>query len=287
MLKVLFLLNLVFIHLALADVYPDTINQRRELTAAEQQHLLHLGMVGQPGCSASALTPDTIITAEHCIELGVDGFDLSLTKGYFEFDTTQTFTVITQKKIVKPVDVSSHYANDVMILKIKWTNGAAPTSLRYPHELVNSESQLKFGIDSDASRLFALGYPHDLDRRATYSYGYLKDKDLKKRSAGKVDPYTHDQTLESLYLKVNIPLTHGNSGGPIYTENFKLVGIVDAGSLTSDLEKESPDYNSQNPLFWNHVGALYFLYPQMKSLQAIFPNGINPDVSDSGEWIGK
>lgn len=281
-------------NLAYADVYPDTINQRLELSAEDKQHLLHLGELGKGGCSASALTPDTLITAEHCLELQADGkFDLTLAKGYFELDPTQTFQMVTQvsknskTKLIKPLDVSSHYANDVMIVKIKWTSGSAPSMLRYPHAMANTESQLKIGTtDSEATKLFALGYPHDLDRRATHSWGYLRGTQLWPRTGAAVDPYTHDRTLESLYLKINVPLIGGNSGGPIYTDDYKLVGIVHGGSLTNDTEKLSADFNSQTPKFWNEVGALYFLYPQMKTLQTLFPDGVNPNVNEAGEWIG-
>jgi len=272
MLNVLLLLNLLMANLAFANIYPDTINQRRPLNGEEKQHLLHLGDFGVGGCSASALTPDTIITAEHCYEL---------TSGYFELDPSQTF------KVLKKLDVSSHYANDVMILKVRWTAGSAPTLLLYPQKLANTESQLKFGSDAEATKLFSIGYPHDLEKRGTYSSGFLKSSKLYPRS-GMKDPYTQDYTKEALFLKVNVPLINGNSGGPVYTDDYKLVGIVSNGTApTSDAEMKLPEFNSQNPKYWNEIGALYYLFPQMKTLQSLFPNGVNPDVNEKGEWIGK
>lgn len=270
--KSILCLSFLISSLAQANIYPDSANQRRALTGAEKQHLLHLGDLGKGGCSASALTPNTLITAEHCS---------ALTTGYFELDSSKTF------KIVKILDVSSHYEGDVMVAQIAWTDGAAPTLLLYPRELANTESQLKFGSDSEATPLFSLGYPRDLEKRATYSSGFLKTTKLYP-SFSVADPYTHQAVRAALYLRVNVPLINGNSGGPVYTANYKLVGIVSNGTApVSDEEMKSPSYNSQNPLYWNQLGALYFLYPQMKTLQTIFPNGVNPNVNENGEWIGK
>jgi V8-like Glu-specific endopeptidase len=282
MLKILLVLNLVFIHLAFADVYPDTVHQRRELTTEEKQHLLHLGKLGQSGCSASALTPDTILTAEHCFPRYLNGAsDRSLINGYLESNPSHTF------KIISVLDASSHYSNDVLVLKIKWTSGKAPADLKYTREIVIHESDLKFGADSEATSLFTIGYPKDRDRQATHSTGFLKDTDLIPGAVAMKDPYTLKPLADALYLKVNVPMTHGNSGGAVFTGNYKLVGTVHGGSTALESEKNSAEFNSQGSRFWNRIAALYYVYPQMKSLQKIFPNGINPNVGENGEWIGK
>jgi len=297
MLKLLLCLSSFISFSTFAHVYPDPGRQRRDLTPLEKQHLLHLGKLGQGGCSASALTPNLIITAERCMELNADGrYSLELEKGYFELDPTQTFTVVTSSnangKIKSPkfLEVSSHYSNDIMILKIKWDKGNAPTKLKYPHALANQESALKFGSDLEATKVFAIGYPKDLDRRASYSAGFLKDKRMIHLDYP--DPYTHKPIQDSIYLKVNASLTSGNSGGPVYVGNFQLLGIVDAGDYGDNQghygmspPEADPAFGSQNPKYWNLVGAIYRVYPQMKTLQLLFPNGVNPQVTEEGDWV--
>lgn len=295
MLKILLILNLVFIQLAFAEVFPDG-QARRELTTEEKQHLLHMGKLGQGGCSASALTPDTMITAEHCISRYPDGdTNLDIIDGYFELDPSHTFTVETvyNKKLKKkrPVilDVSSHYANDVIIVKIKWTSGAAPAQLRYTREIVINENDLKFGADHEATPLFTLGYPRDREKKATYSSGFLKDREFPTISKTLQNPYTNPPTdfEQALFLGVNVSTTNGNSGGAVFTDNYKLVGIVHGGKYVSPDDAKITPCSAQSSIWWNRVAALYHLYPSMKQLQALYPNGINPNVNENGEWIGK
>jgi hypothetical protein len=294
-LKILFLLNLIFIQLSFAEVYPDGA-ERRELTVEEKQHLLHLGKFGEGGCSASALTPDTLITAEHCISRDPQRkTNLDMAMGYFELDPSHTFEVETvydsklKSRIPVILDVSSHYGNDVLIVKIKWTNGSAPAQLRYTRELIINESQLSFGPESDlgATPLFTIGYPFDLNRRATYSSGFLKNKSFATVTSAFKDPYTLSTFKLPLFLDVNISITGGNSGGAVFTDQYKLVGIVHGGRYVNPKDAEVTPSSAQSSIWWNRIAALYFLYPQMKTLQTLFPNGINPNVNENGEWIGK
>ena len=265
--KVTFLMALIslsIINAAQAHIYPDTPERRRTPTLEERRRMIRYGDE-KMGCSASALTPDTIITAEHCSKLTV---------GHFELDPKRTF------KVLKVLESSTRYSNDVAIIKIKWLSGA-PKELLYTRELLTHESQVTIGEDGVGNRLVSLGYPLDQNKLATHSWGYLRGTHFYPRSV-------NFNNTDSLYLKVNVPLTNGNSGGAVYLDDGRLVGIVSSGGsgFASEETMKSPQYHSQNPKFWNEVASIYYLYPQMKTLQNLYPNGINPQVNEQGEWIG-
>lgn len=293
MIKNLLLLPLLLNGIAHADVFPDLENLRREPTMEEKQHLLRMGGPGKGACSASAITPEIMITAEHCLSRYVNGVTLlDLVEGYFEADPTQKFKVQlktdpkSRKKIPVILDVSSHYENDMILVKIKWESGKAPDSLRYTREIAMTEADLKLGQDSEATPLFAIGYPMDRNYTAAYSTGFAKEKDFPGIAQSMKDPYTGKQFEQAVFLKVNVPLTNGNSGGPVYTGNYKLVGTVHGGSAASDADR-ALDPTSQNPRLWNRIAPIFQMYPKMKTLQEHFPNGVNPNVNENGEWIGK
>jgi V8-like Glu-specific endopeptidase len=235
--------------LLFASVYPDVAHQRRDLEHEEKQRLLRLG-----GCSASALTKNIIITAQHCY---------SFKTGYFEADKSKTF------QIVKTLEQSSLYENDYAIHEIKWDSGPAPTDLIVTKNIVTDKNELIFGEDKIATILYVIGYPYDRkidgEKIATFSWGYLKGEKLYA-------PSKVFKTKEALYVTYNAPVTGGNSGGPIYKEDYSLVAIVSAGDgAPMDSDRASSDFTSQNSKFWNLGGALYYIYPKSKILQKLYP----------------
>lgn len=215
------------------------------MTPDEQNRIVRIG-----ACVGIPLSPSHILTAYHCSRFPRMGMRAG-------------WTLLTQEEdkfiIEEELENSPTEQADYAIFKIRWEKGEPPKNLRYVTQVATQDS-LTLGHDSVATPLIAFGMPADRYARPTYSEGFAK---------------AYDNGTGFLRLKVNIGLTSGNSGGPIFRkDNGELVAIVTGGPHPYWDEK-GKNRELEDPTAWNHGSALYEIYRGSKVLQDLFPGGAN------------
>lgn len=167
---------------------------------ATATYKLHEG--GVPICSAVAVSPTQLLTANHC----VDGKDLNIR---FEKLDAEFKPISIDVRFTKTVRTLKEY--DIAMLELK--DGTLPN---YVDIAKSGETKLLFGTE-----LVAIGYPKVMEITLTRGqYG---------QTVSLVDL---DSDMKKPFYKLTTPITGGNSGGGLYAEvdgTWKLIGLTTGG----------------------------------------------------------
>ncbi len=159
---------------------------------------------GVPICSAVAISPTQLVTANHCVD-GSSNLSISV----------ETL----DPKDLKPVSITQNFVKvvrtikdkDVAMLQLKATN----TALHVADYAVPKETKMNFG-----DPVIVVGYPKVME--VTMTHGEFSSMASLK-----------EHGLDALFWKITAPVTGGNSGGGLYKEfnkgDYKLVGLTTAG----------------------------------------------------------
>jgi hypothetical protein len=164
------------------------------------------------------------------------------------------------------VAVKEAWANfDSDIVEISWKREDSRWRQRYSPKIQTKESEITLGRDGTATELFTVGFPAD-KKGVTYAKGYAKRQG-------------------TLMLDYNVGSINGNSGGAVWTsDDYMLVSQTNHG-IHSLGQRGWNNNDPENPGAWNGGPRMDLLYAKSATLQSIFPNGVNPNVSFEGYLI--
>ena len=232
----------------LSDIYWDDAETRH---AAEPDELVWT--IKGSGCTASALSADYILTANHCSPKTGDKYKsgAAILNG-----------MTNDIEVVSVAEKSS--THDYSILKIRWLRGKPTEGQKFTPFISTKPEDLKFGKGDLATPLFTVGFPVDRGLNPTYARGYSK-----KYSGSK--------------LLYNVGSINGNSGGAVWTIATKtLVSMTNSGPH----QHGSPGWNNNDPekeAAWNNGVAFSKIYGSSTLLKQIFPLGDNKFVDENGD----
>lgn len=177
---------------------PATASTFEEIGAATYK--LHDGM--RPICSAVAVSPTQLVTANHCV--GSDDLNIQIVKLDDEFKP-----VAIDVKFVKTIRTLREY--DQAMLELK--DGILPS---YVDMAKPEEVDLKLGTP-----MITVGYP--MVQEITLTHGEF---------SAMASLVGMDSDMKKPFYKSTIPVTGGNSGGGAYIEidgTWKLIGLTTGG----------------------------------------------------------
>jgi V8-like Glu-specific endopeptidase len=167
---------------------------------ATATYKLHEGAV--PICSAVAVSPTQLVTANHCV--GGEGLNIRFEKLDADYKPTSI-----DVRFTKTIRTLKEY--DIAMIELK--DGTLPN---YVDIAKPSEVKLAFGTE-----LVAIGYPKVMEITLTRGqYGQT------------VSLLELDSDMKKPFYKLTTPITGGNSGGGLYAEvdnTWKLIGLTTAG----------------------------------------------------------
>lgn len=236
---------------SLGDIYKaDNDPKRRHKATAEEI----LWTIKINGCTGSLLTPNLVLTAEHCSIAAGDTFTsgsalLAAGEGKAEPDI----------EVKEKLEFDATY--DYAIFEIKWLNAEAkmPANQKMPSGIATKREDYVVSKEADQGDfVFTVGFP--VDKRkwgATFAKGQLKEH--------------KDQ-----YVRYNVGIINGNSGGPIFriSDNL-LISQTNGGRKAHGM----PDWNNNDvndPKAWNLGGILAEVYQKSELLKKTYPDGKNP-----------
>jgi hypothetical protein len=147
-------------------------------------------------------------------------------------------------------------ALDYAIVRISWKNGVIPPGLQWVKSIV-MPGEIKLGVIHTMD-IFTLGSPWD------------KIPNPMKSSGSKIVILPDSQIKYPLLF--NAGVIEGNSGGPIFTADGKLLGIVTGGP--HKLGEPGWEGNDPNKIeSWNWGTPIQNIFKISKVLQELFPRG--------------
>lgn len=236
----------------LGDIYlADNDPERRHKATAEEI----LWTIKMNGCTASMLTPEYVLTADHCsVRLGdkfISGSAL-LAAG----DGPEPEGDI---EVVEFVEKDWKY--DYAVIKIKWLNaeGKMPANQKMPSGIATKREDYVVSKNADeGDHVFTVGFPADKRKwGATFAKGQLKEH--------------KDQ-----YVRYNVGIINGNSGGPIYRISDELLITQTNGGPRAMGMPGWKDNDVNDPKAWNLGGILAEVFHNSEILQKLYPEGKNP-----------
>jgi len=236
------ILTLPTLALETRDIFTNTTQTRRPAVNEDFEMALGLG-----GCAGFLLGPNIGGSAAHCKKSG------TLKSGMALRDSLPD-----DGRIGRTLEIGSAGTYDYWIFEIQWTGGAVPHGMHVIPSIHIEKDQLKVGSNEVADKIFTLGFPVDISHgKLIHSWGYGKSNGTDN------------------WLKNNISLINGNSGGGIwrYSDNM-LVSIVSGGPHAFG----QPGWNNNDwndPKHWNVGSAMWKIYQKSPVLKDIFPGGIN------------
>lgn len=235
----------------LGDIYTaDNDPERRHKATAEEI----LWTVKIDGCTGSLLTPTLLLTADHCGTGAGDTFTSgsALLKAG---DGKATPDI----EVMDILEFDKKY--DYAILEISWMNAEQkmPADQKMPSGIATKREDYVVSKEADqGDEVFTVGFP--VDKRkwgATFAKGQLKEH--------------KDQ-----FVRYNVGIINGNSGGPIFRMSDKLlISQTNGGRKAHGM----PGWNNNdvnNPKAWNVGGILAEVYQKSDLLKKIYPEGKNP-----------
>lgn len=231
----------------LGDIYKADNDPERRHKATGAEILWTVSVKG--GCSGSMLTPDIVMTANHCRPRVRDNYTSgsALKSGGRRWDMTVTEVLETSRRY------------DYTLLKVKWKNGSMPSDQKLPQGIITSVDQAVLSKSADqGDEAMTVGFPVDKSRwGATFAKGRLKE-------------------ISGTNMKYNIGSINGNSGGAVWRmSDMMIVSLTNNGPHNHG----DPGWNNNdknNPKAWNWGANMAEVYQQSKVFKRIFPDGKNP-----------
>lgn len=243
----------------LGDIYKaDNDPARRHKATAEEI----VWTVKIPGCTGSMLTPNLILTADHC---GVSAGDM--------FTSGSALLAAGDKKAEPDMEVMDVVEQDekydYAIFEIEWKtpDQKMPANQQMPSGIATKKDQYVVSTEADKGDVvFTVGFPVDKKRQwgATWAKGQLKEH--------------KDQ-----FVRYNVGIINGNSGGPIFRMSDKLlISQTNGGRKAHGM----PGWNNNDvndPKAWNVGGILAEVYEKSEVFKKIYPEGKNPHYKGDSE----
>lgn len=230
------------------DIFRNDAETRKAATTEALRWTVEMG-----GCTGSMLTPEYMLTANHCSP----SVGSSYTSGGCKILGCRSDIRVAARQ-----ECSSAF--DYCVLRVEWPNAEAKRMQRFPPSVQTLPEQLVFGRDGKATKLFTVGFPVDKGMRATYAEGWAKE-------------------YSSNFMSYNIGSINGNSGGAVYAYDTRmLVGMTNHGPHAHG----QPGWNNndpENPRAWNGGPRMDKVYAKSPTFQQLFPGGKNPLVNDCGQ----
>lgn len=232
----------------LGDIYKADNNPERRHKATPEELLW---TVNVRGCSGSMLSPTHLLTASHCGPSVGSKYrsGSSIAKGQEEPDM----------EAIEIVEQVPKY--DYAIVKVKWLNaeGKMPADQKLPKSILTKQSDAVWsGKIGEGDEVFTVGFPADKTKEwfSTFAKGRLKTK-------------------WGVYSKYNIGTINGNSGGAVWRiADLKLITMTNGGSHY--IGQPGWDNNELDDSgAWNFGPNMESVYKESKTLQEIFPGGMN------------
>jgi V8-like Glu-specific endopeptidase len=224
------------------DIFREDENSNRRRQANTDDLLWTIKM---NGCTGSLLSPDYMLTANHCGPRAGERYTSgSALKNGGRSDITVEQVVESSQRL------------DFAILKIRW-NGTRPADQRFPPKIATSPSDLSMGRGSNqGDELFAVGFPADKQLRATYSEGRAKE-------------------VRGSDLRYNVGIINGNSGGAVWRKNDNMLVSLTSGGPNAFNQGSWRGSSKDDANHWNHGAAIWIVYSNSRVLKDIFPDGNN------------
>lgn len=210
----------------LKDVPAESVSHFEAKELSVKRATVLLNSFGAKGCSGAFVAPDLILTASHCVFSNLN----------IEFQTCNVPNVLHTGRVVY-----FDQKVDVALVKVQGDYKSA-TNL----ELATADEIL-------SSKYFAtIGHPMKLD-----SFRALTNEEdsqyFYNLSVGKALNIKGDQD----WLIGRIPVRPGNSGGPVFNETGKVIGVLSQiGLAFYNAEKDEPSWSPQYIEYAGSHGAI-------------------------------
>ncbi len=231
------------------DIFDNDASTRKEAVAEDLRWTVNVS-----GCSGSMLSPTYVLSAHHC---GMRKGQKLTSGGCLLLGCKDDLTV------VRIVEQYSDFDSD--IAEVTWSRKDSRWKQRYSPRVQTSADELTLGKDSTATKLFTVGFPGD-KKVPTIAEGFAKSR-------------------SGNFLNYNIGTINGNSGGAVWkADDFTLVSQTNHGPHALG----QPGWNGNDPEdsnAWNGGPQIDLLYKKSKTLQTVYPDGENLNVSFEGYLI--
>lgn len=236
-----------------SDLFIDDGINRTVMTESERR--LPAVQVGR--MSGVLLSESLLLTARHVIKNWEQ----------YEYNGSTLFSGPSgERSYFKFVSILEENPNsDYAIVQIAWKNHIPPPGLQWVKDIVMPNSLTPNKVHP--IEIFVLGCPWDKIPNPMRSNGtqvaLLSDPEIQ------------------FPLFFNAGAVEGNSGGPIFTSQGKLLGIVIGGR--HQLGEDGYKDNDPNDIkAWNWGTPLSRIYPDSKILQKLFPQQPHTQNSQTG-----
>jgi|GEM_PF-3568380 len=239
----------------LSDIY--RIDQSNQTAGNQRRHAASneeiVWTVSSKGCSAILLSPQYMLTADHCVNSIGDrlrtGWSI-MTNGGDDLE----IVAIRERSVEL----------DYKIVQVRWLT-SIPRQMKYPPRIAMSAEDVYSSPNPEqGDELFTVGFPDDRDGvwRATYAEGQAKIVDAHQ-------------------LYFNVGIINGSSGGGVLKkENFMLVSLANGGRKNlGELGWNTADADEFQA--WNYGTALWQIYERSSLLKLLFPSGVNAELKGS------
>lgn len=160
--------------------------------------------------------------------------DYIVTNAHVVTHSTKNRQVVEAKNILASFD--KDIRKDVFQLQLVDYNVGEDVAILKAVKFNDYTYRLKLGDSSKvkrADKVFTIGCPLDFD--FSYLEGVISS------------PSRKDSTFNEV-IQTNLPINHGNSGGPLCNEQCEVIGITTFSRTTLDLDTEILNGDSKEPL---------------------------------------
>lgn len=219
----------------LKDVPAESVSNLEAKAERVKRATVLINSFGAAGCAGAFVAPDLILTASHCVFSNLN----------VEFRTFDAPTVFHSGRVV-------HFDQHVDVALVKVEGSYRSEQIL---EFATKDEILKskyFGTVGHPMRFESLGSIFN-EKESQYFYNL---------SVGKLLNIKDDQD----WLIGRIPIRFGNSGGSVFNDEGKIIGVVSQIRLAFyDAEKDAPSWIPQYIEYAGSYGAIERAQQKMES----------------------